>query len=159
MNNHQNSVDHESPRQDAGLLPQDKAQAINKLIRLTQNLSSLADREARALAQNDLITFSVLQDEKTLVAQHYASASEELRLNVNHYRGVDTTLLDRLQDLQGELRTKTDNNNDMVQKLYGHAQARTQNSLVTVQALAQEKPVRLPKVEKAVNENEDTKRG
>jgi len=134
-------------------LPQDKSKALNLLIRLTQNLSNLADREAMALAQNDMLTFSILQDEKNLVAEQYMGASEELRLNLSMYRGADPALLDRLQNLQNDLGTKTKDNNETVHRIYNNAQAKTQSSLITAQALGQEKYVQFPAADKAVNEN------
>lgn len=134
-----------APAQDASI-------SLNALIRLTQNLSNLADREAQALAQNDMLAFAILQDEKTLVAEQYMNASEEFRSNINMYRGAEPGLLDRLERLQRDLGEKTRTNNDTVQNIYGQAQARTQSSLLAAQEFGQDQRVRFD-AKKAVNEN------
>jgi hypothetical protein len=134
------------------VLPQDTSQALNMLIRLTNNLSNLADREATALAQADMVTFAILQDEKTLVTEQYIAACEDFRSNVNSYRGAEWSTLVRLERLQRELGEKTRSNNDVVQQLYERARNRTQSSLLTAQELGQDQRVRF---ESAVNENEN----
>lgn len=132
---------------------EDVSVTLNKLIRLTQNLSHLADREAKALAQNDMLSFAILQDEKTLVAEQYISASEDFRLNINTYRGAERDLLDRLEKLQQELGEKTSHNNTTVNHIYNRAQARTQSSLLAAQELGQDQRIRYPHPSQAVNEN------
>lgn len=131
---------------------QDTSVAINTLIRLTQNLSNLADREAQALAQNDMLSFAILQDEKTLVTEQYMSASEDFRSNINIFRGADQGLLDRLEKLQRDLGEKTKINNDTVHNIYGQAQARTQSSLLAAQEIGQDQRINF-NTDKAVNEN------
>ena len=134
------------------VLPSDQSMALNMLIRLTQNLSNLADREATALAQNDMLTFSILQDEKSLVTEQYIKASEEFRTNINIYRGADEGLLNRLERLQKDLGEKTQSNNDVVQTIYSRAQNRTQSSLLAAQELGQKTHISFP--ETGANENE-----
>ena len=72
-------------------LPHDTSQALNMLIRLTNNLSRLADRETQALAQNDMMSFAILQDEKALVTEQYMKASEEFRSNIKKSITSSTT--------------------------------------------------------------------
>ena len=71
MNNASQQSANSTAVSPASILPQEPSMALNMLIRLTNNLSSLADREAQALAQNDMATFAILQDEKTLVTEQY----------------------------------------------------------------------------------------
>ncbi len=150
MNNQRNTLQDINP---TNILPQDTSRALNMLIRLTNNLSNLADREAQALAQGDMVTFAILQDEKALVTEQYMSASEEFRSNVNTYRGAEKSLLDRLENLQKELGEKTKSNNDTVQSIYERAQSRTQSSLLTAQEFGQDQRIRFATQDTAVNEN------
>ena len=151
MNNNARAT---QPNIDAApTLPQDRTIMLNTLIRLTQNLSNLADREAQALAQNDMLTFAILQDEKTLVAEQYASTSEEFRTNINFYRGVDANLLDRLDALQKDLGEKTRSNNDVVTQIYNRAQDRTQNSLLAAQELGQDQRIRFEQAQDNTDEH------
>lgn len=121
----------------APLLPQERSQALMQLIRLTQGLSTLADKEAQALARDDMLTFSVLQDEKDLLSNRYIKASEEFRNRLEDFRGADPTLLDRLVALQKDLGDKTAGNNQVISRIYQKARKTTQSALVTVQELAQ----------------------
>lgn len=121
----------------AQTLPAEKSQAIGLLIRLTNNLVTLAEREARALAHNDMLAFAILQDEKSLVTEHYMKASEEFRSRLEDFRGTDKNLLDRLEQLQKLLSEKTSNNNHVVTQIYDRAQSKTQSALVTAQELGQ----------------------
>ncbi len=138
----------------ANILPADKSGALNTLIRITKNLNALADREAMALAQNDLLSFSILQDEKEIVAQQYSRASGEFRINLNNYRGADVGLLDRLESLQKELGEKTKANNDTVAKIYERSKTKTQNALLAAQEIGQNHHIVLR--DDAVNENAKT---
>lgn len=156
MNNAQEIKENEIP---ANVLPQDQSMALNMLIRLTQNLSNLADRESTALAQNDMLAFAILQDEKSLVTQQYMKASEEFRSNINVYRGAEPGLLNRLERLQKDLGEKTSSNNNVVNSIYSRAQARTQSSLLTAQELGQDHRIEFESDEKdAVNENQTSAR-
>ncbi|HOO82285.1 MAG TPA: hypothetical protein PK513_07265 [Alphaproteobacteria bacterium] len=150
-----NVSQHQNPASNTlNVLPQEPSMALNMLIRLTNNLSVLADREAQALAQNDMVTFAILQDEKILVTEQYVAASEEFRSKLNTYRGADSSLLDRLERLQRDLGEKTKGNNEVVRQIYGRAQNRTQSALLTAQELGQNHKLR---ERPAVNENADAK--
>lgn len=126
---------------NAPLLPREKSQALNMMIRITQSLVTLAERESQALAMNDMLTLAILQDEKSLVVEQYARMSGEFRSNVEFYRGADRVLLDRLENLQNALAEKTRSNNACVDGVYGRARGRVQNSLLTAQELGQQRPV------------------
>lgn len=126
----------------AQTLPQDKTQAINTLIQSTKALINIAEREGQLLAQNDMINFYVLQDEKELLAKRYEALSQEFRARLEEFRGIDHALLDRLENAQRTLGEKATHNNEIVEKIRERAQRKTQNSLLTVQELAQQKPVR-----------------
>ncbi len=49
------------------MLPEDPTLAAREIIKLSQVLLGLAEREAQLLVQGDLVTFNILQDEKELI--------------------------------------------------------------------------------------------
>ena len=53
------------------LLPEKTGQALKYLITLSERLVELCDRETQAIVQNDMTTFSILQDEKEILAGKY----------------------------------------------------------------------------------------
>ncbi|MCC6598369.1 MAG: hypothetical protein IT559_06235 [Alphaproteobacteria bacterium] len=122
-------------------LPIEKSQALNMMIRITQSLLTLAERESQALAMNDMLSFAILQDEKNLVKDQYIQLSEAFRTNIEAYRGVDKALLDRLESLQNALAEKTRSNNLCVNTIYERARGKTQSALITAQELGQQRPV------------------
>lgn len=126
----------------AGVLAREKTQAVQQLIKLTRNLADLAERESQALAQNDMISFAILQDEKALIAEHYAAASNEFRNRLPEFRGMNPALLDRLESLQVRLGEAARQNNEAVKRLYDQSKDNTQNTLISAQELGQSKPMR-----------------
>lgn len=147
----QNATAHKNTNA-APLLPREKSQALNMMIRITQSLVTLAERESQALAMNDLLSFAILQDEKILVTEQYIRMSEEFRTNVEFYRGADRVLLDRLENLQNALAEKTRSNNVCVADIYGRAKGRVQNSLITAQELGQQRPVNFTAMQEATQD-------
>lgn len=144
LNNRTNNVKNSKAiAQDAaaGILAREKTQAVQQLIKLTRNLADLAEREAQSLAQNDMISFAILQDEKALIAEHYAAASNEFRARLPEFRGMNPALLDRLESLQNRLGDAARQNNDTVQRLYNQSKENTQNTLISAQELGQSKPM------------------
>ena len=126
----------------AGVLAREKNQAVQQLIKLTRNLTDLAERESQALAQNDMVSFAILQDEKALIAEHYAAASSEFRARLPEFRGMNPDLLDRLESLQVRLGEAARQNNDTVKRMYSQSKENTQNTLISAQELGQSKPMR-----------------
>ncbi len=126
----------------AGILAREKTQAVQQLIKLTRNLADLAERETQALAQNDIISFAILQDEKALIAEHYAAASNEFRARLPEFRGMNPALLDRLETLQNRLGEAARQNNETVQRLYDQSKENTQSTLISAQELGQSKPLK-----------------
>jgi len=126
----------------AGVLAREKTQAVQQLIKLTRNLADLAERESQALAQNDMVSFAILQDEKALIAEHYAAASNEFRARLPEFRGMNPALLDRLESLQVRLGEAARENNETVKRIYSQSKENTQNTLISAQELGQNKPMR-----------------
>lgn len=135
------------------ILPEDSTQAINTLIRLTKSLCLMADREASAIAHNDIMALAILQDEKEGLAEQYMKACEEFRNRVEEFRNVDKALIGRLEKLQNELGERAHSNNASAEQLYNNAKARTQSSLLAAQEIGQNCSITYPEKQAAVNEN------
>ncbi len=125
------------PHRNTTLLPQEKSQAISALIKVTQGLLDLAESESMALMQNDMTTFAILQDEKEDMAKRYTQASHEFRARLESFRGVDRTLLNRLESLQNALGEKNRNNNSFIESVRERAHMKSQSALLAVQELGQ----------------------
>ncbi len=120
------------------ILSNEKTQAIQQLIKLTDNLANLAERESQAIAQNDMVSFTILQDEKALIAEHYAAAAQEFRNRLPEFRGMNPALLDRLETLQIRLGEATRQNNKAIKRIHDNAQKRTQTTLIDAQEIGQQ---------------------
>jgi len=127
---------------DDGILAVEKTQAMQQLIKITHSLVDLAERESQALAQNDMISFSILQDEKALIAEHYAKASEEFRSRLPEFQGMNPALIDRLDSMQRRLGEASRQNNAAVERIYNQSKENTQSTLISAQELGQKKPLR-----------------
>jgi hypothetical protein len=125
------------------ILPTNAGGAIQRMIKISQSLLDLSDRETQALIQNDLLAFAVLQDEKELLADQYTKSSDEFRKRLHEFRSVDKTLIKKLEILQNKLADKAQENNMFVERMKTRAERNTQKTLLTVQELAQSKPVRI----------------
>ena len=125
------------------ILPSDPDSAVNALIKVTQNLLNMADKEEQALAQNDMLAFAILQDEKETISERYTRLSAEFRERLVEFRTVNKATIDRLDNLQKLLGEKTRQNNETVSAIYNRAKAKTENTLLAAQEIAQNVHVRL----------------
>lgn len=135
------------------ILPEEKTQAVQHLIKLTNNLVQLGEREAQALAQNDMLAFAVIQDEKIIMAEHYAAASTEFRARLPEFRGLNAEVINRLSNTQTELGDITEQNNKAVEGVYERTKERTQKTLKEASKISREKRVEFDAV--FANENAD----
>ncbi len=133
------------------ILPQDPRQAILELIKVTQKLVDIAEREAQALAQDDMLSFAILQDEKAYISERYVKLSEEFRGRLNDFRGTDKTMLDRLDKLQVTLGKKSRENNAIVGEMYTRSKTRTQHTLLAAQEIGRNVHITYP--EKSAGED------
>lgn len=124
------------------VLPADATAAMRRMIKFSQSLLDLAERETQALLQQDTLSFGVLQDEKEMLAHQYTAASEEFRSRLNQFRSVDKTLIKQLETLQNRLAEKTHENMAFVERMKTKAEKNASKTLFTVQELAQSRPVR-----------------
>ena len=128
---------------DQNILPEGKTQALKILIRLSEKIMNLSEQETQALIQDDVAAFALLQSEKSNLATQYAKASEEFRMRFEEFRSADPGLLDRLEGLQKEMGEKLRSNNEIVSQMFSRSKKKTNESLLTVQELAQQKPLHM----------------
>ncbi len=122
-------------------LPDNPDQALRELIQISNMLLAVSERETQTLAQDDMVSFAILQDEKAIIAKRYALASEAFRARLEDFRQADRNLVKRLETLQRRISEVSQENNIMVGHIRDNAQKTTQKTLLTVQELAQSRPV------------------
>lgn len=125
------------------ILPMDHSDALKMLIKLSEKIMGLSEQETQALIQDDMASFALLQREKASLATQYARASEEFRLRFEEFKSGDKALLDRLENLQKDMGEKLRSNNEIVTRMFKRTKKKTSESLLTVQELAQQKPLRM----------------
>jgi len=122
----------------ASVLPQQPGPALEVMLKITENMIELSERETQALVHGDMLAFAILQDEKQVMANNYTEASEEFRRRMAQFRGQDKTLIDKLEKAQIRLGEKAKSNNKIVEKMKTGAQEKTKNHLFAVQEIAQQ---------------------
>jgi hypothetical protein len=120
--------------------------AVQNLIRISQSLMVLAEKETQALLFKDLLAFSILQYEKEKIAGEYMSASKEFRTRLNEFRTVDKVLMSRLERLQKDLAEKATSNNALVEQMQTLATMNTQKNIRSMQEASFSRPVRFSKI-------------
>ena len=108
---HKNNNDNRAP---GAVSP---AAAVQRLIQVSQKLVDIGERETQALLQNDIMTFSILQDEKESVTSQYTAASNDFRSRLEDFRGVEKNLLGRLETLQKNIAEKARSNNTIIMRM------------------------------------------
>jgi hypothetical protein len=125
----------------ARLLSQKPEAALQDMIKMTRKLVNMIGREAQALATNDLMSFAIMQDEKQIMAERYVEMSREFRARIEEFRGADSAILDRLEQIQKDLADATRDTNKEVGRVRGYALQATRSTLFTAQELSQTRPV------------------
>lgn len=118
-------------------LPQDTGEALKALIKVTNSLISLAEREGQDLARADYLGFAIMQDEKQQLSERYYAMSQDFRERVEEFRGADQTQLQKLESLQARLGELTRENSEVIDRMQKQARKSTENTLFTAQELAQ----------------------
>lgn len=126
-------------------LPASPVAAVQHLIRISQSLLTVAEKETQALLTNDMLAFSIMQYEKEKLAGTYTKASEAFRERIEEFRNIDRTLLGKLEQLQKELAIKANDNNALVEQIRQRAQMSTQKSMNTMRDMSQNVRVRFEK--------------
>lgn len=115
------------------------AATVQRLIQVSQKLVDIGERETQALLQNDIMTFSILQDEKETVTNQYTAASNDFRARLEDFRGVEKNLLSRLESLQRNIAEKAHSNNTIILRMKERAELSTQKTLLMAQEFGQQK--------------------
>lgn len=111
-------------------LPAQPVVALQRLIRISQNLMALAEKETQALLTDDMLSFAIMQYEKEKIAEEYSQASENFRNRLEEFRKTDPHLLGRLEKLQRDLQEKMKNNNVIVDRIRERAQFNAQKNII-----------------------------
>ena len=119
------------------LLPSDPHIALKALIKTTEALIEFSDREAQTLAKSDMLNFSIMQDEKTVLTERYVQLAKEFQIRLNEFRSADPGLLDRLEKLQIELGENAKHNNGIIDRMQKKSEKKATNSLLEIQELSQ----------------------
>jgi len=99
------------------ILDADPRQAVEEMIKITEELEARVEIETSAVASNDGTAFTTNEMNKEYVADLYEKAASEFRARLNDFRQVDKTLLDKLDKAQKSLGQSTKNNLAMLAKL------------------------------------------
>jgi hypothetical protein len=126
-------------------LPAAPVAAIQHLIRISQSLLTIAEKETQALLTNDMLAFSIMQYEKEKLAGSYTQASEAFRARIEEFRNIDRALLNRLEQLQKDLAIKAGDNNALVEQIRQRAMKNTQKSVNSIREMSQNVHVRFEK--------------
>ena len=126
-------------------LPAGPVNAIQHLIRISQQLLLVAEKETQALLFKDMLAFSILQYEKEKLAMDYTAASEDFRNRIEEFRTIDKSFINRLERLQRELGEKATSNNMLVNQIYQSAQQKTEEGLAKANEFSRSKTVRFAK--------------
>lgn len=99
------------------LLSREPRQAVEEMIKLTEELAARIETETGAVATNDGTTFTMNEMNKEAVADMYEKAAAEFRSRIEEFRQVDKNLLNKLQASQDSLGQSTKNNLALLEKL------------------------------------------
>lgn len=126
------------------ILAADTAQAMRELITISRSLLRMAQRESQALAQNDLMSLAILQDEKEVIGERYQQSSAEFRNRIEEFRGTDQAQLNQLDQLQKQVHENIKENSEIFIQIRDRARKTTENTLFSAQEIAQTHQVKMP---------------
>lgn len=133
--------------------------ALNNLCRLSQSLLDLAEQESQALIQQDMLAFAILQDEKEALSLRYLDASQDFRSRVHAFRRVDQAMLNRLETIQSDLNSRTNDNNVLINQIKEKAEHFVSHGLMTAQEYATSARMRRAPIVKAAPAHNETQAG
>ena len=153
MTQHLSTQNSSPAAQELQILPTDTSMALKALIKTTESLVDFSERESQALAKNDMLSFAVMQDEKTIITERYVKLAREFRERLEEFRAADPGLLDRLEKLQMQLGENARHNNNIIDQIQSKARKKTQSALFTAQELGQTHKVQMAaETQAALNE-------
>lgn len=98
-------------------LPNDPRQAVEAMLKLTEDLVARIEIESNSLAVNDGTTFTMNESSKEAAIDVYQQASNEFHMRVNEFMGLDKSLIEKLDSAQESLKQSTKNNLKILAKL------------------------------------------
>ena len=99
------------------LLSKDPRQAVEEMIKITEELTARIEIESHSVAINDGTTFTMNEMNKESVADMYQQAANEFHARLNDFRQVDKGLIQKLEQAQQSLAQSTKNNLKMLEKI------------------------------------------
>ncbi|MEM6812524.1 MAG: hypothetical protein AAF549_08685 [Pseudomonadota bacterium] len=99
------------------ILSNDPRQAVEEMIKITQEMEARIEIESNAMATNDGTTFAANEENKEHVATIYEKAANEFHARIREFKQVDKSLIAQLEDAQKSLGQSTKNNLVLLEKL------------------------------------------
>ncbi|MCI5060940.1 MAG: hypothetical protein MRY79_07700 [Alphaproteobacteria bacterium] len=99
------------------ILSQDPRQAIEEMIKISEELVARIETESSAVANNDGTTFTINEMNKEGVADLYQQAANEFHARLPEFKNVDKSLIAKLDEVQKSLGQSTKNNLALLAKL------------------------------------------
>ena len=99
------------------ILSQDPRQAVEEMIKISEELVARIETESSSVATNDGTTFTMNEMNKEGVANMYHQAANEFRARLGEFKSVDKSLINKLNDVQESLGQSTKNNLALLEKI------------------------------------------
>ena len=99
------------------ILSKESRQAVEEMIKITEELEARVEIESNAVATNDGTVFTTNEMNKEFVADLYEKAAAEFRARLDEFHQVDKVLLQKLEAAQASLGQSTKNNLALLAKL------------------------------------------
>lgn len=104
------------------VLDSDPRQAVEEMIKITEELEARIEIESNAVATNDGTVFTTNEENKEYVAELYEKAAKEFHQRLHEFRQVDKTLIEKLNKAQTSLGQSTKNNLNLLEKMQDEAE-------------------------------------
>ena len=99
------------------ILSNDPRQAVEEMLKVTEELVARIEIETSAVATNDGTTFTMNEGNKEHVADVYEKAAAEFHARIHEFSQVDKGLIEKLNDAQQSLGQSTKSNLKLLKKL------------------------------------------
>ena len=108
------------------ILSKDPRQAVEEMIKITEEIEARVEIESNAVAGNDGTTFTTNELNKEYVANMYEQAAAEFRSRLEEFRQVDKNLMQKLEKAQNSLGQSTKNNLALLAKMQDEAEPKAE---------------------------------
>jgi seryl-tRNA synthetase len=99
------------------ILSNDPRQAVEEMLKITEEVIARIEIETSAVATNDGTTFTMNEANKEYVADIYENAANEFHKRIHEFDRVDKGLIGKLDAAQKSLGQTTKNNLKLLKKL------------------------------------------